>query len=425
MNILLLGSGGREHALAYHITSSTQTDHLYIAPGNAGTALCGQNIGLDISDFRAVADFCLEKDIDLLIPGPEAPLVHGIADFFLAPELAHISVLGPQRQAAMLEGSKAFAKNFMERYGIPTARYKRFGATQINEAQNYVANHTLPVVIKADGLAAGKGVVIAQTHEQALITLSDMLENQAFGEASSTVVIEEFLDGIELSCFILTDGNAYYLLPSAKDYKRIHEGDQGPNTGGMGAISPVPFLDESLQKKIIQNIIEPTLQGLKNENIPYSGFLFFGLINVDGDPQVIEYNCRLGDPETEVILNRVDGDLMDLLWDCALGNIRPERMKIKSQWASTVMLVSAGYPGSYPKGKPIQGWSTVRQGNIYHAGTLSLDNEVVTNGGRVIACTSMGDSLEEALKKSYENAEIITFEGKYYRKDIGYEFKKS
>ncbi len=424
MNILLLGGGAREHAISLHLAKSPNTDHLYIAPGNAGTSLCGDNVLLDLTDFKSIADFCLTNDIQLLIPGPEAPLVDGIADYFQSPNLSQIKVLGPTKAAAMLEGSKAFAKNFMDRNGIPTARYRRFESEELGEAQDYVTNHPLPIVIKADGLAAGKGVVIAQTHEEALATLSEMLEENKFGAAGNTVVIEEFLDGIEMSCFVLTDGKDYYELPSAKDYKRIHEGDEGPNTGGMGALSPVPFLDESLKQKIKERIIEPTIKGLQKEQIPYMGFIFFGLINVEGNPMVIEYNCRLGDPETEVILNRIENDLLELFWDTVTNTIDPKKLKFSDQFATTVMLVSAGYPGSYEKGKAITGFGKVTQGNIYHAGTKAENNEVVSNGGRVIACTSMGSTLKEALDKSYQNAELITFEGKYYRKDIGYEFEE-
>ncbi len=422
-NILLLGSGGRENALAWKLSQSPLCDQLYIAPGNAGTATYDTNISLSVTDFEAIKKICLEKNITILIPGPEDPLVAGIYDFFKNDnELKHIIVAGPSKVGAQLEGSKAFAKQFMQRHKIPTAAYREFNESNFEEGISYLKQQTSPIVLKADGLAAGKGVVIAQSHNEAVEAFTSMIKEAQFGEASKKVVIEEFLDGIELSVFILTDGNNYVLFPEAKDYKRIGEGDKGPNTGGMGAISPVPFADSSFMQKVINRVIEPTVKGLKEENIIYQGFIFFGLIKVNGDPYVIEYNCRMGDPETEVVIPRLENDLVELIIKMDEDALNTVKVQHSAQSACAVMLVSEGYPNSYPKGKVMKGFDKVNNSLLFHAGTANKDNEIVTNGGRVIAITSYGDTIKEALARSYQNAALIEYEGKYYRKDIGYEF---
>lgn len=419
MNILLIGGGGREHALADKLTSSPLCSKLLIAPGNAGTALLGKNVPLAPQDHAAIRALVLQENIGMVVVGPEAPLVAGIVDFFgTDDQLQKIPIIGPAQSGALLEGSKAFAKAFMGRHGIPTASYARFGKEDLDQALDYVSNHSLPVVLKADGLAAGKGVVICSSHEEAFAELKEMLSGK-FGDASATVVIEEFLPGIEFSSFVLTDGQAYVALPEAKDYKRIGEGDTGPNTGGMGAVSPVPFVDEVLREKVRTRIIEPTIRGIREENIPYKGFIFFGLIVVGGEPYVIEYNCRLGDPETEVILPRLQSDLVELLMACWQGTLSNATVQIDERSAVTIVLASGGYPGAFEKGKTIQGLDHVDGSRIYHSGTTVFGGSVITSGGRVMAVTSMGSTLARALEKSLVNAGTIQFEGKYYRKDIG------
>lgn len=418
-NILLLGSGGREHALALSLAKSKQCRHLYIAPGNAGTSSCGQNVPLSPLDFPEVGRFVLKNDISMVIVGPEEPLVRGIWDFFQADEqLSKVLFIGPSQAGARLEGSKAWAKEFMQRHQIPTAAYREFNQTQLDAALEYVGLHSLPIVLKADGLAAGKGVVICETHAGAQAELREMLGGK-FGAASDTVVVESFLKGIEFSVFALTDGKNYKILPEAKDYKRIGEKDTGPNTGGMGAVSPVPFADAALWEKVESRIVIPTIKGLKKEKIAYTGFVFFGLIVVDNDPYVIEYNCRMGDPETEVVIPRLKNDLVALMQSCARGQLSRTRIRTDARTAVTVMLVSGGYPGDYEKGKTIEGLENTKGSIVLHAGTAAKDGTVVTNGGRVIAVTSFGKDIPSALRKSYRNAGKIQFEGKYLRRDIG------
>lgn len=419
MNILILGSGGREHALADKIAASPQCQKLFIAPGNAGTSLLGVNLPVDPLDFSAVRAAVLEQRIHLVVVGPEAPLVEGIVDSFQQdPGLADIPVIGPTSAGAQLEGSKAFAKSFMNRHGIPTARYSVFRRSEREKAMAYVEDHPLPVVLKADGLAAGKGVIICASKAEALSELADIFDGR-FGAAGDTVVIEQFLPGVEFSVFVLTDGTDYILLPEAKDYKRAGEGDTGPNTGGMGAVSPVPFVDDTLREKVRAQIITPTIRGLRQEGIGYKGFLFFGLMLVEDTPYVIEYNCRLGDPETEAILPRLQSDLVELLMAAWHGRLRGLSAGIDDRHAVTIVLTSGGYPGAYTKGKVIHGLDHVDGSRIYHAGTALHDGEVITSGGRVLAVTSLAGSLSRAVEKSLVNAEAIEFEGKSYRRDIG------
>ncbi|MBK7764545.1 MAG: phosphoribosylamine--glycine ligase [Bacteroidetes bacterium] len=423
MNILLLGSGGREHALARKISSSALCTCLYIAPGNPGTAQHGSNINISVNDFEAIKNFCLLESIGMVVVGPEDPLVNGIYDFFMQDEsLQPIHVIGPSKQAALLEGSKAFAKEFMIRHQIPTAAYREFTKDNFGEGIEYLQQHTLPIVLKADGLAAGKGVVIAESHEEAITNFTEMLQQQKFGEASSKVVVEEFLTGIECSVFVLTDGKNYKILPTAKDYKRIGEGDKGLNTGGMGAVSPVPFADDAFMQKVEEEIIMPTIKGIQKDGLEYKGFVFIGLIKVGDDPFVIEYNCRMGDPETEVVMPRLESDLVESL--AALKNQELNRFDClhSDKHAATVMLVSKGYPEDYEKGKVIYGADEIKDSIVFHAGTKIQDEVLQTNGGRVIAITTLANSLQEALQTSKQNAERIQFEGKYYRKDIGWEF---
>ncbi|HEY8401722.1 MAG TPA: phosphoribosylamine--glycine ligase, partial [Cytophagaceae bacterium] len=416
MNILILGSGGREHALTWKIKQSKNCDKLFVAPGNAGTAAIAENVAISLSDFPSLGQFAIDQKIDLIVVGPEAPLVEGVVDYFRnTASLNHILIVGPDKKGAQLEGSKDFSKKFMQKYGIPTASSKTFTADTLSEGLEYVGNHSLPVVLKADGLAAGKGVIIAESHQEAKDTLNDMLANKKFGDASAKVVIEQFLKGIELSVFVVTDGKNYKILPEAKDYKRIGEGDTGPNTGGMGAISPVPFADQVFLDKVETRIIKPTIEGLQKEGIEYIGFIFFGLINVDGDPYVIEYNARMGDPETEVVIPRIESDLVELLVATAKKELFKTNISFKKQAATTVMLVAGGYPGDYEKGKEISGLESVEDVLVFHAGTLLKDNKVVTNGGRVIAVTAYGDTIEDALAKSNKAAEKINWEKKYYR----------
>ncbi|MEZ5015429.1 MAG: phosphoribosylamine--glycine ligase [Flavipsychrobacter sp.] len=423
-NILLLGSGGRESAIAWKLRQSKFCKELFIAPGNAGTGQYGTNLNIPVTDFEAIKEACLQDNIDILIPGPEDPLVSGIYDFFKNDEqLKHIVVVGPSKEGAQLEGSKAYSKKFMQRHNIPTAGYQEFTDANYDEGVAYIKQHSLPIVLKADGLAAGKGVVIAQTTEEALTSFEHMIKEAQFGDASKKVVIEEFLSGVEMSVFVLTDGTNYALLPQAKDYKRIGEGDTGLNTGGMGAISPVPFADDAFMAKVKNQIVDPTVNGLKAENITYQGFIFFGLIKVDGEPYVIEYNCRMGDPETEVVMPRLKSDLVEMILQMEEGKLNEYTVEHDERAACTVMLVSAGYPGSYAKGKVMTGFDSVTNSTLFHAGTKKSDGEVVTSGGRVIAITSYGTDIKAALATSYENAQKVDFEGKTYRNDIGYEFK--
>ncbi len=419
MNILLLGNGGREHALAWKIIQSPLCNRLLIAPGNSGTASCGENVPIKPTDFDALKQLALEENIGMVVVGPEDPLVQGVWDFFRRDEqLQHVTVVGPSREGARLEGSKAFAKVFMQEFGIPTAAYREFGTGQLEEGLAYIAAHTLPVVLKADGLAAGKGVLICTEREEAQREFRAMLSGK-FGAASERVVVEEFLSGTEFSVFVLTDGESYALLPEAKDYKRIGEGDTGLNTGGMGAVSPVPFADAAMMSKVKTRIIEPTVQGIRERGISYQGFIFFGLISVGGEPYVIEYNCRLGDPETEVVLPRMENDIVQLFTAMAGGKLHEVDIRTDARAAATIVLVSGGYPEAYEKGKPVSGLEQVEGSMVFHAGMKALEGRLVTDGGRVMAVTSFGADMNEALSRSGTNAARINFEGKYFRRDIG------
>ena len=421
MNVLILGSGGREHALAWMISRSKKLDTLFIAPGNAGTASAGVNLDVKADDFESVKKVVLQENVKIVVVGPEAPLVAGISDFFREdPELEKVTVIGPSRAGAQLEGSKDFAKMFMRKYNIPTARFRTFIDYSIAEGQQFLEELKPPYVLKADGLAGGKGVLIMNDLEEAVNELENMLHGK-FGEASKKVVIEEFLDGIEMSVFVLTDGEDYVMLPGAKDYKRIGEGDTGLNTGGMGAISPVPFADDDFMKKVEDRVVRPTIRGLKSERIPYIGFIFFGLMNVDGDPYVVEYNVRMGDPEAEVVLPRIQSDLLGLLEAAGEGRLGEQEVGLDPDTVATVMLASGGYPGKYEKGKEITGLEKVSGSMLFHAGTTFDGDRIVTNGGRVIAVSSYGSTMKEALERSYESADNIAFDGKYLRRDIGFD----
>ena len=422
MNILIIGSGGRESAFAYKLAKSPKLNKLFIAPGNAGTSQYGENVALGVTDFAVIADFVLANAVTMVLVGPEEPLVKGIHDYFLNREdLKHIPVIGPQQEGAQLEGSKDFSKAFMARHNIPTAAYRSFDRSNLEEGLAYLETQKLPIVLKADGLAAGKGVLICETLADAQAELTAMIADAKFGAASAVVVIEEFLKGIELSVFVLTDGTSYKVLPSAKDYKRIGEGDTGLNTGGMGSISPVPFADETFLAKVEERIIKPTVDGLKKDNIPYKGFIFIGLMNMDGEPFVIEYNVRMGDPETESVLPRISSDLVDLLEGVAQGNLDTRSYTVSPQTAVTVMLVAGGYPGDYTSGKVIANIENVKESIVFHAGTKLVDGEVQTAGGRVLAVTTMQDTLFDALQQSTADAGRIFFEGKYFRRDIGFD----
>ncbi|KSA12802.1 phosphoribosylamine--glycine ligase [Maribacter dokdonensis] len=422
MNILILGSGGREHTFAWKIAQSEKISKLFVAPGNAGTNKIATNVPIGVNNFEEIKKLVLKENIQLVVVGPEDPLVNGIHDFFLDDnELKNIAVIGPEKLAATLEGSKEFAKEFMMRHQIPTAQYKSFTSETVKDGFKFLEQLNPPYVLKADGLAAGKGVVILNDLDDAKNELKSMLVDKKFGSASATVVIEEFLDGIELSVFVLTDGDSYKVLPTAKDYKRIGEGDTGLNTGGMGAISPVPFANKAFMDKIEQRIVKPTVEGLKKDNMPYKGFIFIGLIKVGDDPKVIEYNVRMGDPETEVVLPRIQNDMVDLLKAVADQKLSDIELQLDERTATTVMTVSGGYPGSYEKGKEISGIESIEDSLVFHAGTTLKEGKVVTNGGRVMAITSFGSDFKTALSKSYENVAKLSFEGMNYRKDLGFD----
>jgi phosphoribosylamine--glycine ligase len=423
MNILILGSGGREHAIAWKLTRSNRSLKLFSAPGNPGTAAIGTNITVDPLDFSAIKYAILSYDIGMVVVGPETPLVEGIADFLESdPALASVAVIGPGRRGAMLEGSKDFAKAFMTRHGIPTAAYKTFTSSESEEAVHFMRSLDPPWVLKADGLAAGKGVLIINNFEEAVSELKSVLQGR-FGDAGKKVVIEQYLSGIEMSAFIITDGISYKILPEAKDYKRIGEGDKGKNTGGMGAVSPVPFADRAFMERVEDKIIRPSIEGLRKEGIDYRGFIFFGLMNVGGEPFVIEYNARLGDPESEVILPRIESDLYDLLEGVAQRDLASRKLTVSSDTAVTVMMVSGGYPDSYGKGYEIKGLDSVTASTVFHAGTKIVSGKLVTSGGRVLSVTSRGTSMQEALERSYKSISGVTFEGVNYRKDIGFDLK--
>lgn len=422
MNVLILGSGGREHAFAYKLSKSSKINKLFVAPGNAGTTNIATNINISPTDFQSVKDIVLKNQITMVVVGPEAPLVDGVHDFFLSDDLLkNISVIGPKKDGALLEGSKDFSKQFMIKHGIPTAKYQSFTNDNLEEGYSFLETLTPPYVLKADGLAAGKGVLIINSLKEAKAELKEMVSNQKFGEASTTVVIEEFLKGIELSVFVLTDGKSYKILPSAKDYKRIGEGDTGLNTGGMGAISPVPFADESFIHKVEELVVRPTIKGLRKDGIDYRGFIFIGLMNDDGNPSVVEYNVRMGDPETEVVLPRIESDLFDLFEGVANQTLHKKSFSVTGKTATTVMLVSGGYPEAYEKEKEITGYEKVENSIVFHAGTTIKNDKVVTSGGRVMAVTSFGNNIEEALEKSYNSIEKIHFDKMNYRRDIGFD----
>jgi len=422
MNILVLGSGGREHTFAWKMAQSNRCKALFVAPGNSGTKEIATNLNIGVTDFKAIKDAVIKNHIDIVVVGPEDPLVQGVHDFFLQdPQIKHITVIGPQKAAAELEGSKEFAKEFMMRHNIPTAAYASFTKENVNEGCQFLETLNAPYVLKADGLAAGKGVLILSDLEEAKAELKSMLVDAKFGEASNKVVIEEFLDGIELSCFVITDGKDYKILPTAKDYKRIGEGDTGLNTGGMGAVSPVPFATKTFLDRIENEVVKPTVEGLKKDNLPYVGFIFIGLIKVGEDPKVIEYNVRMGDPETEVVLPRLKTDLVEIFEAMANQNLSNVNIEIDERAATTVMLVSGGYPEAYEKGKEITGIEKIKDSIAFHAGAKFTEGKVVTSGGRVMAITSYGNTYQEAIKKSYQNIEKLHFDKMNYRKDIGFD----
>jgi len=422
MTILILGSGGREHTFAWKIAQSPLCKKLYVAPGNSGTAQIAENVNISVTDFSAIKELVLSKHIDLVVVGPEDPLVLGIHDYFLNDDqLENVSVIGPQKAAAKLEGSKEFAKEFLFRHNIPTAAYQSFNADNVEDGYKFLETLNPPYVLKADGLAAGKGVLILNDLNEAKAELKSMLLNAKFGNASSKVVIEEFLDGIELSCFVLTDGKNYKILPTAKDYKRIGEGDTGLNTGGMGAVSPVPFASNEFLNKIEERIVKPTILGLQKDNLPYKGFIFIGLIKVGNDPKVIEYNVRMGDPETEVVLPRLKNDLVELFNAITNQTLEKIKLEIDDRAATTVMMVSGGYPEAYEKGKEITGLEKIKDSIPFHAGAIFKEGKIVTSGGRVMAMTSYGKTYQDAIKKSYQNIALLHFDKMYYRKDIGFD----
>ena len=422
MNILILGAGGREHAFALKLSESNKVQQLFVAPGNAGTHKIATNINIDISDFEAVKNTVLEQAINMVVVGPEGPLVAGIHDFFLADAaLKEVPVIGPKKDGALLEGSKDFSKQFMQKHGVPTARYQSFTKENLQKGFAFLETLEAPYVLKADGLAGGKGVLILNNLEEAKTELEEMVSNEKFGKASTTVVIEEFLKGIELSVFVLTDGKSYKILPSAKDYKRIGEGDQGLNTGGMGAISPVPFADKAFLAKVEELVVKPTIAGLQKDGIDFRGFIFIGLMNDNGNPSVVEYNVRMGDPETEVVLPRIASDLLELFEGVAHQNLHEKSFAVLDKTATTVMLVAGGYPGAYEKNKEITGFENIDEAIVFHAGTAIAGGKVVTNGGRVMAITALGDTIEEALEKSYRSIDKIHFNKMNYRKDIGFD----
>lgn len=425
MNILLLGSGGREHALAWKMSQSSLLTKLFIAPGNTGTALCGTNVNIAATDFDAVKKVCIDNAIEMVVVGPEEPLVKGVYDFFKDDaSINHIPVIGPSKKGAQLEGSKAFAKAFMEKHQIPSAGYREFDESNYEEGVVYLQSHALPIVLKADGLAAGKGVIICQNYIEAVAEFELMIQQSKFGDASKKVVVEEFLSGIEMSVFVLTDGVNYVILPEAKDYKRIGEGDKGLNTGGMGAISPVPFADKIFMQKIITKIVEPTIKGIREDKLEYAGFIFIGIIKVGDEPFVIEYNCRMGDPETEVVMPRLRNDMVALFKATIQQKLSEVKIETDPRSAATVVAVSGGYPGEYEKGKPIEGLDLIQEEEtiVFHAGTKQDGDAIVTAGGRVLAVTSLGSNLQKTVEKSMAILEIIEFEGMHFRKDIGYEF---
>ncbi|MFN8437612.1 MAG: phosphoribosylamine--glycine ligase [Cytophagales bacterium] len=425
MNFLIVGSGGREHAITWKLTQSKVVDKLFVAPGNPGTAQIAQNVAIGVEDFEKLAQFCTDNKIDIVIVGPEVPLVKGIKNFFNSQESTkHIAIVGPDQTGAQLEGSKDFSKNFMFKYGIPTASSQTFTGAQLQEGLAYLENHTLPIVLKADGLAAGKGVIIAESHSEAKETLIDMLAHAKFGDASSKVVIEQFLSGIEMSTFVLCDGENFVILPEAKDYKRIGEQDKGLNTGGMGAVSPVPFADDAFLEKVKNKVVLPTIEGLKKEGIDYTGFIFVGLMNCDGEPYVIEYNARMGDPETEVVFPRITSDVGEMFKAVADKKLDSYKLEITSDTATTVVLVSGGYPEDYEKGFVISGVENTENVQVFHAGTSLKDGALVNTGGRVFAVTGFGQNIEEALAKSNKAAQTIVWNKKYFRKDIGLDLLK-
>jgi len=425
MNILIVGNGGREHALAWKVKQSKLCGNLYVAPGNAGTALVAQNLPIAIEDFPALGKFCIEENIQLVIVGPEAPLVNGITDYFENdPQLKKVAIVGPGKVGAQLEGSKDFSKQFMLRNGIPTAKARVFKAPELNDALDYISTCKPPIVLKADGLAGGKGVIISISQREAKQEIRDMLLNKKFGEASSKVLIEEFLTGVELSVFVLTDGEDYVILPEAKDYKRIGDGDTGPNTGGMGAVSPVAFADSAFMNKVEERVVKPTIQGLKKEGIPYKGFIFIGLMNMGGNPYVIEYNVRMGDPETQAVMPRIKSDFVELMMATATGGLKDYKLEIDDHYAVAVVMVSGGYPNDYKKGKVIQGLNSTGEAFVFHAGTKQNTHDVVTDGGRVLAVTGMSYSLDSARKKAYDEISNIHWEEVYFRKDVGMDLLK-